>query len=84
MLRLQMAGGAEGASMQKDRCAVEAGSRVAWSHALNSMNGLSAPGRLWRQSHDGLLARLEAENAKLRRRAAELALDIQKLAEKSA
>ena len=72
--------------MRKDRCAVAAGSRVAWSHALNSMNGLSAPGRLWGQSNDGsaaLLARLEAENANLRHRAAELALDIQKLAEKS-
>ena len=72
--------------MRKDRCAVEAGSRVAWSHALNSMNGLSAPGGLWGQSNDdsaALLARLEAENANLRHRAAELALDIQKLAEKS-
>ena len=72
--------------MQKDRCAVGAGSHVAWSHALNSMNGLSAPGRLWGQSNDdsaALLARLEAENAVLRHRAAELALDIQKLAEKS-
>jgi hypothetical protein len=72
--------------MRKDRCAVEAGSRVALSHALNTMNRLSAPGRLWGQSNDGsaaLLARLEAENANLRHRAAELALDIQKLAEKS-
>jgi hypothetical protein len=51
------------------------------------MNGLSAPGRVWGQSSDGsaaLLARLEAENAELRHRAAELALDIQKLAGKSA
>ena len=73
--------------MQKDRCAVEAGSRVAWSHGLNSINGLSAAGRAWEQPIDGsaaLLARLEAENAELRHRAAELALDIQKSAEKSA
>jgi hypothetical protein len=72
--------------MQKDRCAVEVGSRVAWSHTLNSINGLSAPSGVWGQSNDGfaLLARLEAENAELRHRAAELALDIQKLAEKSA
>jgi hypothetical protein len=73
--------------MRKDRCAVEAASPIAWSHALNSMNGLTAPGRVWGQSSDGsaaLLARLEAENVELRHRAAELALDIQKLAEKSA
>jgi len=73
--------------MQKDRCAVEAGGYASWSHAVNSINGFSALGRVWGQSGDGsaaLLARLEAENAKLRYRAAELALDIQKLAEKSA
>ena len=68
--------------MRKDRCAVEAGSRVALSHALNTMNRLSASGRLSNYSA-ALLARLEAENANLRHRAAELALDIQKLAEKS-
>ena len=72
--------------MQKDRCAVAAGGPAAWSPALNSMNGLSAPARLLRQSNGGsaaLLAQLEAENAVLRHRAAELALNIQKLAEKS-
>jgi cell division protein FtsB len=59
---------------------------LAWSPALNSMNGLSARARLLRQSNRGsaaLLAQLEAKNAVLRHRAAELALNIQKLAEKS-
>jgi hypothetical protein len=45
-----------------------------------SPTGVSARSNV---SHVTLLARLEAENSALRLRAAELALDIQKLAEKS-